>query len=149
MFDPTLPKTDSEMKSKEMRDNFNGLNDKIVAIPAPPTNISQLTNDAGYITTPLTQPLDAGTNDITCNGFLVGNLSMISLPSGQLLLNLPTPTVVLDWYQQKLLGTWTADALTFSPANPGHWAGTPPVTLAEAIDRLAAAVSGNGATPVA
>ena len=36
----------------------------------------------------------------------------------------------------------------YSPANPGNWAGTPPTTLAEAIDRLATAVSGNGATPV-
>ena len=36
----------------------------------------------------------------------------------------------------------------YGPANPGYWAGTPPATLAEAIDRLAASVSGNGATPV-
>jgi len=36
----------------------------------------------------------------------------------------------------------------YSPANPGHWAGSPPATLAGAMDRLAAAVSGNGATPV-
>ena len=36
----------------------------------------------------------------------------------------------------------------YSPANAGHWAGTPPATLAEALDRIAAAVSGNGATPV-
>ena len=36
----------------------------------------------------------------------------------------------------------------YGPANPGYWAGTPPATVAEALDRLAAAVSGNGATPV-
>ena len=36
----------------------------------------------------------------------------------------------------------------YSPANPGHWAGSPPATLAEAIDRLAAAVSNNGANPI-
>ena len=36
----------------------------------------------------------------------------------------------------------------YSPANPGHWAGNPPATLAEAIDRLAAAVSNNGANPI-
>jgi len=37
----------------------------------------------------------------------------------------------------------------YSPANPGHWAGTPPSTLAEMGDRLAAMLSNNGATPVA
>ena len=36
----------------------------------------------------------------------------------------------------------------YSSVNPGYWAGTPPASLAEAMDRLAAAVSGNGATPV-
>ena len=36
----------------------------------------------------------------------------------------------------------------YNPANPGHWAGTPPATLAEAIDRLAAAVSNGGTTPI-
>ncbi|MCG3149831.1 MAG: hypothetical protein PCFJNLEI_03296 [Verrucomicrobiae bacterium] len=37
----------------------------------------------------------------------------------------------------------------YSPGNPGHWAGSPPATMAEAIDRLAAAVSNNGVTPIA
>ena len=36
----------------------------------------------------------------------------------------------------------------YAPATAGHWAGAPPATLAEAIDRLAAVVSGNGATPI-
>ena len=51
-FDPALPLEDSEMRSAEMRNQFNGLNDKIDALPAPPTLISQLTNDAGYLTNP-------------------------------------------------------------------------------------------------
>ena len=33
----------------------------------------------------------------------------------------------------------------FSPANPGHWVGSPPATIAEAINRLAAAMSNGGA----
>ena len=36
----------------------------------------------------------------------------------------------------------------YSPANPGYWAGSPPATLAEMGDRLAAMLSNNGATPV-
>ena len=36
----------------------------------------------------------------------------------------------------------------YSPANPGHWNGTPPATLAEMGDRLAALLSNNGANPI-
>ncbi|MCG3148477.1 MAG: hypothetical protein PCFJNLEI_01921 [Verrucomicrobiae bacterium] len=36
----------------------------------------------------------------------------------------------------------------YSPANPGHWAGSPPATVAEALDRLAAVVSNAGANPI-
>ena len=36
----------------------------------------------------------------------------------------------------------------YSPANPAHWNATPPATIAEALDRLAAAVSNNGANPI-
>jgi len=31
---------------------------------------------------------------------------------------------------------------------PGHWAGSPPATIVEVINRLAAAVSNNGANPI-
>ena len=44
---------------------------------------------------------------------------------------------------------FTNITVAYLPANPGHWAGTPPASVAEAIDRLAAAVSNNGATPAA
>ena len=36
----------------------------------------------------------------------------------------------------------------YSPANPGYWAGTPPSTLAEMGDRLAAMLSNSGANPI-
>ena len=36
----------------------------------------------------------------------------------------------------------------YSPANPGNWAGTPPATLAEMGDRLAAMLSNSGANPI-
>ena len=36
----------------------------------------------------------------------------------------------------------------YTPATAGNWVDPVPTTLAEAIDRLAAAVSGNGTTPV-
>ena len=51
-FDPTLPVTGSAITSAELRNQFTGLDDKIDALPAPPTLISQLTNDAGYLTNP-------------------------------------------------------------------------------------------------
>ena len=35
----------------------------------------------------------------------------------------------------------------YTPANPGQWA-SPPATIAEAIDRLAALASNNGANPI-
>ena len=38
---------------------------------------------------------------------------------------------------------------TYKPADPGVWAGTPPSSIAEAIDRLAFHVSsGGGAAPI-
>jgi hypothetical protein len=36
----------------------------------------------------------------------------------------------------------------YTPGNAGHWANPKPATLAEALDRLAARVSNNGAQPV-
>ena len=35
----------------------------------------------------------------------------------------------------------------YTPANPGHWASAP-ASIAEAIDRLAALASNNGANPI-
>jgi len=41
-----------------------------------------------------------------------------------------------------------AGDIVYTAGNPGHWAGSPPATPGEAIDRLAAALSNNGANPI-
>ncbi|MEI6085298.1 MAG: hypothetical protein WCS70_13490 [Verrucomicrobiota bacterium] len=50
------------------------------------------------------------------------------------------------------MGQWSAETAVivggYSPANPGYWAGSPPPTVAEAMDRLAAVVSNAGANPI-
>ncbi|MCG3148071.1 MAG: hypothetical protein PCFJNLEI_01513 [Verrucomicrobiae bacterium] len=60
------------------------------------------------------------------------------------------PVVVATWATGVLQDAGGQPFVTaaFSPANPGHWAGAPPATVAEAIDRLAAAVSNGGMSPI-
>jgi len=41
-----------------------------------------------------------------------------------------------------------AGDIVYTAGNPGHWAGSPPATPGEAIDRLAALASNNGANPI-
>ena len=55
MFDPNIPATDSEMKSAEMRNQFNGLNDKItpVATALDCTNGAPKLPDYTTITNPV------------------------------------------------------------------------------------------------
>ena len=65
-FDPTLPKTDSEMKSAEMRNQFNGLKELIDAIPAGATPT-------------LAQVLAAGTD---ANGQPITHLLSLNLGTG-------------------------------------------------------------------
>ena len=80
-------------------------------------NVSELTNDAGYL------------NDISSR--TAGAVASLASHNVSELAN-------------------DAGYLTgaYSPANPGYWAGSPPATLAEMGDRLAAMLSNNGATPV-
>ena len=42
----------------------------------------------------------------------------------------------------------TAAGVSYTPATPGNWASPAPTTAQNAIDRIAAVVSGNGATPI-
>ncbi|MCG3148056.1 MAG: hypothetical protein PCFJNLEI_01498 [Verrucomicrobiae bacterium] len=60
------------------------------------------------------------------------------------------PAVVATWADGILKdGSGTSFSTgAYSPANPGHWAGSPPATVAEALDRLAAVVSNAGANPI-
>ena len=94
--------------------------------------------------------VDSGNNDTT----------IINLVGRKLMANDGT-TVTADWSSVPLkdgsgnpfvTGTpWRNEGYltgAYNPANPSHWAGSPPATIAEAIDRLAAAVSNNGANPI-
>jgi len=137
-------------------------------------NVSELTNDAGFSSV---SPNNAGelyscfgifdggnaTNGVRVGGNQVdlqlwnGGQTVVVLSAGQKQLigyadyANPVPTVAAGW-ADGVLRDGAGNAFStgaYSPANPGHWAGTPPATVTEALDRLAALVSGNGATPVA
>ncbi|MEI6085863.1 MAG: hypothetical protein WCS70_16385, partial [Verrucomicrobiota bacterium] len=60
------------------------------------------------------------------------------------------PVVVATWADGTLkdAGGNAFSTGAYSPANPSHWSGSPPATVAEALDRLAAAVSNTGANPI-
>ena len=61
------------------------------------------------------------------------------------------PVVVATWADGTLRDAEGNPFSTgaYNPAAPSNWAGPPPVTLAEALDRLAAVVSNGGANPIA
>ena len=80
-------------------------------------NVSELNNDAGYLT-------DISNRTAGAVASLAGhNVSELTNDAGY-------------------------NTGAYSPANPGHWAGVPPATLADAMDRLAAMLSNNGANPI-
>jgi hypothetical protein len=62
--------------------------------------------------------------------------------------NLAGPSADDDADTQGARNAAIAAAVAYTPGNASHWASPVPATLAEAIDRLAAAVSNNGANPV-
>ena len=136
-------------------------------------NVSELANDAGFSSF---SPNNAGefyncfgifdggnlTNVVRRGGNQVdlqlwnGGQTVVVLSAGQKQLigypeyANPVPTVAAGW-ADGVLRDGTGNAFltgAYSPANPGHWAGTPPATVTEALDRLAAAVSNTGTTPV-
>jgi len=84
-----------------------------------PTNVSYLTNDAGYVTQ---QDLESGI-EIAATGDLTG--SVFSDDS----------TLLVDGVN----GT-----LSYIPTNSSNWAGTAPETVSEALDRIAAALTALG-----
>ena len=144
-----------------------------ITAAAIPTNVSSFTNDAGYSSF---NPALAGelyscfgifdggnlTNGVRLGGNQVdlqlwnGGQTVVVLSAGQKQLigypdyANPVPTVAAGW-ADGVLRDGAGNAFStgaYTPANSGHWAGTPPATVAEAIDRLAAAVSNTGTTPV-
>ena len=146
-------------------------------------NVSELANDAGYLTSVVeTEPvftawLNTGTAEfkslnmtgVLPQGIFWYNAAGFWVSAGGLVAQDMQGmwSVLFDHRQlsagpeatRTIAATWADGTLrdgagnaystgAYSPANPGYWAGTPPATLAAAMDRLAAAVSGNGATPV-
>ena len=109
-------------------------------------NVSELTNDAGYL------------NDISSRtagavaSLASHNVSELANDAGYLNdISTRTAGAVASLTGHNV-SELTNDAgyLTgaYGPANPGYWAGSPPATLAEMGDRLAAMLSNSGATPV-
>ena len=156
---------------------------KLNAALQPGQNVSQLTNDAGYLTSVMeTDPvftawLNTGTVEfksinltgVLPQGLFWNNAAGFWVSAGGLVAQdtqgnwavlfdrrelsagpEASRTVAAKWADGTLRDGAGNAFITgvYSPANPGHWAGSPPATLAEAINRLAAAVSNNGATPV-
>jgi len=67
---------------------------------------------------------------------------------GHTINNLLDPTDPQDADTLAARNAAIATAVAYTPATPGQWAGTPPASLAEALNRLAAVVSNAGVNPI-
>jgi len=87
-FDPTLPVTNSEVRSAELRNQFTGLKELIDAIPAPPAETDPVfaASEAAKLVTGDKAKIDTALQDPTAFAPamppLWGGLDGISLPAG-------------------------------------------------------------------
>lgn len=58
-----------------------------------------------------------------------------------------TASTGTDFVGETFAGGINTARATYVPAVPGNWGGKPPATLAEALDRIAAALAALGKTP--
>ena len=144
----TNPETDPVFLASEAAQLVPGDKAKIDNALQPGSNVSALVNDAKYLVNPMS------TN---APGDMIYTMWSDSSPGAVMNARLPigTPGQILSavpgWQNGTGVFPGWIDAATitaYSPANPGHWNGTPPATLAEMGDRLAALLSNNGANPV-
>ena len=174
----TNPELDPVFAASEAAQLVPGDKAKLNSAVQPGSNVSALTNDAGYLTDISGQTAGAVTslaghclselgNDAgylinpmsnTVVGEMIYNIWSDTAPGATMRARLAigTPGQVLtatpDW--QNGTGVFPAwrdlagQNVGYTPANPGHWNGTPPATLAEMGDRLAALLSNNGANPI-
>ena len=176
-FNPNEPQNGEVVDADLLRNQLNALKALIDAVPTPPpesdpvftaseaaqlvpgdkakldnavqpgSNVSALANDAKYLVNPMS------TN---APGDMIYTMWSDSSPGAVMNARLPIGTpgqllaVVPGWQNGTgLFPGWIdpASITAYSPANPGYWA-SPPASLAEAIDRLAALASNNGANPI-
>jgi len=144
MFNPLLPVHGSEITSAELRNQFNGLKDLIDALPAPPAETDPVftASEAALLEPGDKDKLDAalqpGTDILQLNPAPgTGTFKFLVSDSG-----------LGDTLE--FVGPESIDAgdIVYTAGNPSHWAGSPPATPGEAIDRLAAALSNSGANPI-
>ena len=156
-FIPTEPQNGEIVDADFLRNQFNALDDKIdqVSPPAPPLAAVLATdNDAGGrqilgVATLHAAALDnAGSGNLFIGG--IGTVTFVGQTgfAGKPLTNVGDPVQPQDADTQAARNAAILAALAYAPAQPGDWAGPAPATLAEALDRLAAIVSTNGANPI-
>jgi hypothetical protein len=143
----TNPETDPVFAASEAAQLVPGDKAKLDSAVQPGSNVSVLVNDAKYLVNPMSavQP-----------GDMVYTMWSDQSPGAVMNARLPIGTpgqllaVVPGWQNGTgLFPGWIdpASITAYSPANPNYWA-SPPASLAEAIDRLAALASNNGANPI-
>jgi hypothetical protein len=109
-------------------------------------NLSELSNDAGYMANPMTSDAIGAIIYNGWDGVNPGGTKARALPAGTI-----GQVLTIGRIDGMIAPTWgdlASANLTYTPANPGHWAGTPPATQAEFNDRIAAAIAGLLGTPI-
>ena len=144
----TNPETDPVFSASEAAQLVPGDKAKLDNALQPGSNVSALVNDAKYLVNPMSP---------TAPGDMVYTMWSDSSPGAVMNARLPigTPGQILASVPGWQNGTgvfpgWVdlaSQNVGYTPANPGHWA-SPPASVAEALNRLAAAVSNNGANPI-
>jgi len=144
----TNPEADPVFTASEAAQLVPGDKAKLDNAVQPGSNVSALANDAKYLVNPMS------TN---APGDMIYTMWSDSSPGAVMNARLPIGTAgqilsaVPGWQNGTgVFPGWIdpASITAYSPANPGHWNGTPPATLAEMGDRLAALLSNNGANPI-
>ena len=144
----TNPETDPVFTASEAAQLVPGDKTKLDNAVQPGSNVSQLANDAGYLANPMSG---------TVVGDMIYNIWSDTSPGATMKTRLAigTPGQILaatpGWQNGTgVFPAWVdlaSQNVGYTPANPGQWA-NPPATIAEAIDRLAALASNNGANPI-
>ena len=145
----TNPELDPVFTASEAAQLQPGDKAKLDTALQPGSNVSQLANDAGYMANPMS---GAVVGDMIYN--IWSDTSPGATMKARLAIGTPGQVLAATPGWQNGTGVFPAwvdlagQNVGYTPANPSLWAGAPPTSIAEAIDRLAAAVSNNGATPV-
>ena len=143
----TNPETDPVFNASEAAQLVPGDKNKLDSAVQPGSNVSALANDAKYLVTPMSTDAPGDMVYTMWSDSSPGAVMNARLPigtAGQILAAVP------GWQNGTgVFPGWIdpASITAYSPANPGYWA-SPPASLAEAIDRLAALASNNGANPI-